>query len=526
MADAKLERAIDQLLDADTGTGDAASTAELLVSHPHELDALRVIADVASAWRRVQAAPSAARVPPLFRWGDIEAREQVAAGASAQVYRAYERALGIEVALKLHRDGPQAPTAQRFLAEARHLARVRQRNIVGIYGAAVHDGRAGLWCEWIEGRSLADTLREQGAFAPLEAAYVGVELCTALEALHAAGMLHGDLKPANVLRERGGRIVLVDLGAGGAPHAVNAASVDYGTPAYLPAEVLGGAQRKPEHDLYALGRMLQTLLAGAADAALPPTVPAALTRVLARATAADPERRYRTARELRDALGAVLAGIGAADALRRNPRRRRWLAAALLASAVLVAAGTVVTLRSRPAPWRTELQLLRRTDTGVAPLADGAALAPGDRLLLDVHSSLPAHVYVLNEDGAGALHLLFPLRGLVLANPLPADDRVRLPGRQGGRELSWEISGNGQREEFLVVLATAPMAQLDRLADAAVPVDSVERGVGRVRAELPAGIALHGTHLNALLRELAPQLGDAERLRVQAYHFNDTAPAP
>jgi serine/threonine protein kinase len=280
--DPDIERAIERLLDVDADAPDAKLSAALLVTHPRELDALRVLADVATACRRVQSGIAAPRPPPLFRWGNLEVREQVASGASADVYRAYECTLGIEVALKLHRDGPHSPTARRFLAEAQHLARVRQRNIVGVFGAAVHDERAGLWCEWIEGRSLARTLEESGGFAPVEAAYIGIELCNALDALHGAGLLHGDLKPANVLRERGGRIVLVDLGAGGAPQSVNAATSDYGTPAYLPPEVLAGAQREPAHDLYALGRMLQTLLAGAADATLPADTPPVLRQVRAR----------------------------------------------------------------------------------------------------------------------------------------------------------------------------------------------------------------------------------------------------
>jgi tRNA A-37 threonylcarbamoyl transferase component Bud32 len=474
----------------------------------------------------VQSGSAAPRPPPLFRWGNIEVREQVASGASADVYRAYECTLGIEVALKLHRDGPHSPTARRFLAEAQHLARVRQRNIVGVFGAAVHDERAGLWCEWIEGRSLAQTLEESGGFAPVEAAYIGIELCNALEALHGAGLLHGDLKPANVLRERGGRIVLVDLGAGGAPQSVNTATSDYGTPAYLSPEVLAGAQREPAHDLYALGRMLQTLLAGAADAPLPATTPQALLQVLARATAAEPGGRYATARQLHDALAGVLGGTGeraepAPSALAR--RRRRLLIGAVLAAACAAVLAVVLGTRS-PEPWRTEVELFRRGDNGVVALNDGAALAQGDRLVLDLDSNRALYAYILNEDAAGALHVLFPLPGLALANPLPAQHRVRLPGTQNGRELSWEISSDRQREEFLVVLAAAPVARLERAAqDAAVPVESAERGVGRVRAEPPAGIVLRGTQLSAILQDIAPLLADGDRVRVRAYRFNDAA---
>jgi hypothetical protein len=520
-ADLDLERAIEHLLDADGA--DWSIATGLLASRPQQLEALRVVADVAAGCRRLQDGAASSPPAPLFRWGNLEVHEHVASGASADVYRAYDPALGIDVALKLHRDAPHSPPASRFLAEARHLARVRQRNIVGVYGAAVHDDRAGIWCEWIEGRSLTQTLHDHGAFASAEAAYVGLELCAALGALHAAGILHGDLKPANVLRERGGRIVLVDLGAGGRPHEINTASADYGTPGYLPPEVLAGASRKPEHDLYALGRMIETLLAGSDDARAPPAIPPLLQRVLARATATDPASRYTQAAELQRDLGAALAEIHGVDGSPPQRSRGRWLVA--LAAAGVLVLGLLAAQHWTASPWSTDLQLLRRTDVGTAPLASGATLAQGDRLVLELSSSRPVHVYVLNEDAGGDMHVLFPLRGLDLTNPLPANGRVRLPGGNGGRELSWEIASSGQREEFLVVLASAPLAQIQRLVDSAAVALDVERGVGRVRAEVPGGVTLRGAHLNALLQELAPYLRDRERARIQAYRFNDPGAA-
>jgi hypothetical protein len=519
MADvAALDRAIECLLDAATDVPDAALAEALLASHPRELAALRVVADVASACRRAQFEGDPAAVAPLFRWGNIDVREFVARGASADVYRARERTLGVDVALKLHRDGPHSPGARRFMDEAQHLARVRQRNVVGVYGAAVHDGRAGLWCEWIEGRSLARILDECGAFAPLEAVHAGIEVCNALEALHGAGMLHGDLKPANVLRERGGRIVLVDLGAGGVPQQVNSATADYGTPAYLPPEVMAGAARTPEHDLYALGRLMQTLLGGGADARSPAVPPPALRRVLARATAADPGQRYARAGQLHDELAFVLGAPTGAPS-QRPGKRRRWFAAAVIGAALIVALLLSFLPHSVP-PWHADLTLLRRTDGGVAALAQGATLARGDRLLLDLDSDRALHAYVLNEDAAGSLHVLFPLPGLALRNPLAGNHPVRLPGKQDGRELAWEIGSDTQREEFVVVLATAPVAELDRLAGDAAVTPPIERGVSRLRSELPAPARVQGRHLAAILQSIAPLLADPERARVRVYRFN------
>ena len=81
-------RAIDQLLDAQAP--DWSTTAGLLIAHPAELEALRIVADVAAGWRRLQVAEDMSRPPPLFRWGALEVREKIASGASAEVFRASE----------------------------------------------------------------------------------------------------------------------------------------------------------------------------------------------------------------------------------------------------------------------------------------------------------------------------------------------------------------------------------------------------------------------------------------------------
>src|SRR6188768_1828371 len=99
-ADPDLDRAIEHLLDADAA--DWSIATGLLASRPQQLEALRVVADVAAGCRRLQSAATSAQPAPLFRWGGLDVREQVASGASADVYRAYDPALGIDVALKLH----------------------------------------------------------------------------------------------------------------------------------------------------------------------------------------------------------------------------------------------------------------------------------------------------------------------------------------------------------------------------------------------------------------------------------------
>ncbi|MEO8010058.1 MAG: serine/threonine-protein kinase [Dokdonella sp.] len=520
-AERELEHAIGQLLDDERPQWPALSA--LASTRPRELEALRIISDVAAGFRDVETR-SPATQPVLFRWGPIEVHERLAQGHSADVYRAFEPNLRIIVALKLRRDAADSPTTGRFLEEARHLARLHHANIVRVYGAGIHDGRAGLWCEWIDGPTLADILSDRGRFTPIETAWVGIELCRALATLHDAGMLHGDLKPGNVMRERDGRIVLVDLGAGGRADDVNAASTQYGTPGYLPPEVLAGAARDGAQDLYALGHLLIDLLNhGREKTAAPDASIGALQRVLARATASAIDARYRSACALEIDLSAALARIVGVDpvtpaATRPRPGKRLVSAVALVA----VMALAFVMLRPLLAPWDTRVALLLRTSDGTRALTSGAALGNGERMLAELTSNRSTHVYVLNEDALGALHVLFPLAGLDQANPLPVNETIRLPGRQAGRELSWELQGNGGREEFLVVIARQPLAQLEKhlAAMPSVSLENTERGVSRARAELPGGIALTGTRLVALLDELAPALADDDQVRVFAYRFN------
>ena len=91
---------------------------------------------------------------------------------------------------------------------------MRHPSVVTVYGAEEHDGRVGLWMEFIEGRTLEALLQAQGPFGAREAALVGRELCRAVAAVHGAGLVHRDIKAQNVMREDGGRLVLMDFGAG------------------------------------------------------------------------------------------------------------------------------------------------------------------------------------------------------------------------------------------------------------------------------------------------------------------------
>ncbi len=144
-------------------------------------------------------------------WGTLRLLERIGEGSFGEVFRAYDTRLEIEIALKLFRPTPRS-TTESLLAEARSLARVRHPNVLQVYGADEHEGRVGMWSELLRGRTLEDLLGRQGPFSAREATVMGIELCRALAAVHGAGLVHGDVKTSNVIREHGGRIVLTDFG--------------------------------------------------------------------------------------------------------------------------------------------------------------------------------------------------------------------------------------------------------------------------------------------------------------------------
>jgi serine/threonine-protein kinase len=263
---------------------------------------------------------------PTSKWGEFTLVRELGRGAFGRVYHAHDATLARDIALKVVRLPDQADAAA-ALGEGRLLARVRHRNVVTVYGAQQIGDEVGLWMELIHGRSLADVIREQGPLGSEEATVVGISLCQALAAVHAAGLLHRDVKANNVMRESGGRIVLADFGTG-RDSAHPAEQEDFaGTPVYMAPEVLAGAAASVASDLYSLGvllffavtaeypvrgaSVLDLLLAHKAgqrrllsDAR--PDLPDGFVRVVERALAPRPEDRHASAGAMMRALADAL----------------------------------------------------------------------------------------------------------------------------------------------------------------------------------------------------------------------------
>ena len=421
------------------------------------LQGLRELEQVVNGFRHAQLAEG--RETPTsskFQFGGLTVIEPLGSGSQGEVWRAYDPLLDLQVALKLRKIGSGILSHQ-FLEEARRLARVRQANVVSVYGAAVHDGRAGLWMELIRGTSLAELLAQHGPFPATDVRAIGLDLCHALAAVHRHGLIHGDVKLENVMREISGRTVLMDFGASSevnrAPSAVVSGSLHY-----LAPEVLGGESPSVASDIYALGVLLHRLLTGEyPDAksvslrASCPTAPKPLVAAIETATRADPARRHASALAFATALS--------------TPTSRGfdgWRGLAIGAALVAIAAsaiGVVTSIRtSVPVPtWQTDLSFHR----GDVALTDGASIALGDRLSLAFRSNETSYVYVFDDDGSGEAAVLFPLQGVEPKNPLNPNIDYQLPGKSSSQSVSWQVSSNAQREQFIVIATNVPQPQLD-----------------------------------------------------------------
>ncbi|WP_251049808.1 MULTISPECIES: serine/threonine-protein kinase [unclassified Streptomyces] len=180
------------------------------------------------------------------------------------VWRASDELLGRAVAVKeLHVDDGTETTGA--LREARTVAHVRHPHVVVVHDVVEHEGRPYIVMELVDGGSLADRLASEGPLSPGETARTGLALLGALSAAHARGVLHRDVKPANVLMEAGtGRVVLTDFGiallAGATTISETGAFV--GSPEYTSPERMQGAAAGPESDLWSLGTLLCAALTG------------------------------------------------------------------------------------------------------------------------------------------------------------------------------------------------------------------------------------------------------------------------
>jgi serine/threonine-protein kinase len=335
--------------------------------------------------------------PPTMQWGHLETRGEIGRGGNATVYRAWDTRLARDVALKLF--APDVGQAD-ALEEGRLLARLRHTNIVTVYGADTHDGFAGIWMELLEGDTLDSILARDGPFSAEETLLIGLDLARALSAVHAAGLLHRDVKARNVVRERGGRVVLMDLGAGRTAETIPAAGDGTGTPMYMAPEVLAGGSASVRSDIYCLGVLLYRLLTRAFPTAatdlaglraqhaagnhvrldaIRPDLDPEVVDTIERAIHADPDARFQSASDLEAALATAFKVVLTRRASVNSPMTRalaRWKTAIGMTAAAIV----LLVL--------TTLMIWDRTPGRAARRALGRPVPPRSTLYLALNGGL------------------------------------------------------------------------------------------------------------------------------------------
>jgi eukaryotic-like serine/threonine-protein kinase len=307
-------------------------------------------------------------------------------GGMAVVYRGVDEELGRVVAVKLlaeHLAG-DAELRARFLREARLAAALNHPNVVSVYDIGERDGLPFIVMELVEGETLAEVIEREGRVEPRRVVELALQACAGLEHAHRAGLVHRDVKPANLLLREDGTVKIADFGIARAVDAstrLTQVGTILGTAAYLAPEQADGGEVTPATDVYALGAVLYEALSGRqpfrADS-LPELlvrqrsgrveplrgVPPDVERSVRHALALDPADRPASA----GALARELAAAMPEPTTRRlepvterlehrggRPARRRRVAFALVAVALLlIAIGVGVSLTrgssSKPPP--------------------------------------------------------------------------------------------------------------------------------------------------------------------------------
>jgi eukaryotic-like serine/threonine-protein kinase len=303
------------------------------------------------------------------RIGRYRIIDRLGAGGMGTVYRAHDETLGRDVALKLL---PEAMTSDpaaraRLEREARIAATLNHPGICTIHEIGEDRGRVYIAMELVEGKTLKSVIGS--GLPPETAANYGTQIADALAHAHERGVVHRDLKAANVVVTPEGRVKVLDFGiakrvmepAGAADPSITTETTIstpgwvVGTPQYLPPEVLRGGTADARSDLWSLGVLLYEMVSGAQpfggttvpDLAaailntpsppLSPKVPAGLRAVIARLLSKDPVHRYQTAAEVRAALSTVEIDSGAMPLPARRPSALKGALIALGAVAGLVA---------------------------------------------------------------------------------------------------------------------------------------------------------------------------------------------
>jgi serine/threonine-protein kinase len=262
--------------------------------------------------------------------------EPIGSGGMAEVYRARDELLGRDVAVKVlsERLSRDRSFVERFRREAQAAAGLSHPNIVSLYDYGSDEGTYFIVMEHIDGRSLADVIRDDGPLLPERAAEIAADVAKALERAHGAGLVHRDIKPSNIMLTSYGQTKVTDFGivralGGDGEQTMTQTGMVIGTASYLSPEQAQGNPVDARSDVYALGCVLFEMLTGEVPftgdtplsiaykqvredprqpSTVNPDVPSAMDAITLKALTKHPDNRYSSAAEMREDLQRFLSG--------------------------------------------------------------------------------------------------------------------------------------------------------------------------------------------------------------------------
>jgi hypothetical protein len=303
-----------------------------------------------------------------------------------------------------------------------------------------------------------------------------------VHAVHAANVIHKDIKPQNTMLRRDGSLVLMDFGAGRGRQVREGdreVSVT-GTPRYMAPETFRRDPATPQSDIYSIGVVLDHLVSGGfpVDGTVPeimsahekgewqplreraPMLPEAFVRIVEKATDIDRKKRHASAAELGDELRALRATLRPAP--RRGMSRRRMLVTSLAVAAVATFAAIGIRSAMMPPPELEAIVNFSGSDNGqFVRFESGDAIDTNTELALSIELTRDAWVYVLNRDAEGNTVVLWPMDGDA-RKPLKGGRTVRIPGEIDGIDRSGRFSAVAGPERFLVVASVEQLPQFEQ----------------------------------------------------------------
>jgi Tol biopolymer transport system component len=404
------------------------------------------------------------------RLGPYEILSPLGHGGMGEVYKARDSRLNRVVALKVLADSAALDPERRdrFEREARAVAALNHPHIVTIHSVETVEGVPLLTMELVEGRALSEVI-PKGGLALAEFLKIAIAVSEAVAAAHQKGITHRDLKPGNVMvgeREHGGRIKVLDFGLAKladashdpgattntipAPAATEEGRI-LGTAAYMSPEQAEGKPVDARSDLFSLGAMFYEMATGqrpftgdttisiissiVKDTPTPitelnPSLPRDLGRIIRRALAKDPERRYQSAKDLRNDLEELKGSIDSSGRpgepaaqglphLRAVARGRGWLWAGVVAAAALAITAALTWPRLPPPAPVARLAIALPEDVSPDPgrILGAPAISPDGTIVALTYGSEPKTYLVLRR--------------------LDSNTFQRVPGTDGAKQAFW-----------------------------------------------------------------------------------------